>query len=534
MEPSKLHQGNLVVKRLYRNLLRTARPFVSSPDAAVLTSLLQRTGIDDCVRSNNNNNETYYDHKDSSIISTEDDLTRGRARKEYYARDLTFRYADKIPSYATTPHGGGSITSTTASASPKAASSNRLSSSRDHHQLFRLLLREVMTGPAGYAKMVFPSQVDPTTLQRVIQREFRNHLDGCVSQQFDNSVRLLTAFTALQELNKKLAYFTKLQKSAPTPSQHQAALRVSPLSTDSPLSYLRPGAFLVAHPYLNDLSFSKAVICILDHQPLHAVVDDTNSLSSDYQKDDNHETLPSAIQDYRIPGQTYGLIINQVSIREGTGRIRTMNETFRERGFPEELTECFGNASVRIGGPVHPALQMIHSLSPSQQDQQQHLSSSSLIIGGRLIPEIADQESVALYSDRATYFQGNVLNAKKAVEDGNLDREDISFYVGASTWSPGQLAHEIAQGFWIPCRGPPEMVLHGICEHDEQPTTTTTTTTTGGTGGGSKRPLTDLWLSMLSACGEEEAKLGHLFYHEYQWDENGQACDIFDDIISSY
>jgi hypothetical protein len=48
---------------------------------------------------------------------------------------------------------------------------------------------------------------------------------------------------------------------------------------------------------------------------------------------------------------------------------------------------------------------------------------------------------------------------------------------------------------------------------------------------GSKRPRSDLWLSMLSACGEEEAKLGHLFYHEYQWDENGQACDAFGETV---
>lgn len=40
--------------------------------------------------------------------------------------------------------------------------------------------------------------------------------------------------------------------------------------------------------------------------------------------------------------------------------------------------------------------------------------------------------------------------------------------------------------------------------------------------------MADLWLSMMSACGEDEAKLAHLLY-DADWDENGQACDDFDD-----
>ena len=92
--------------------------------------------------------------------------------------------------------------------------------------------------------------------------------------------------------------------------------------------------------------------------------------------------------------------------------------------------------------------------------------------------------------------------------------DDVSFFVGASTWSPGQLASEIAQGYWIPCGGPAEMALDGICEHEP--------TTSGN------RPLADLWLSMMSACGEDEAKLSHLFHRDH-CDENGLPCDAFDD-----
>jgi hypothetical protein len=71
--------------------------------------------------------------------------------------------------------------------------------------------------------------------------------------------------------------------------------------------------------------------------------------------------------------------------------------------------------------------------------------------------------------------------------------DDISFLVGASSWSSGQLESEIAQGFWIPTRAPAEIALTGICEHDPSVPSK------------SKRPLADLWLSMMSACGEDEA-----------------------------
>ena len=93
--------------------------------------------------------------------------------------------------------------------------------------------------------------------------------------------------------------------------------------------------------------------------------------------------------------------------------------------------------------------------------------------------------------------------------------DDVSFFVGASIWSPGQLAAEIAQGYWIPCRGPPEMALDGICEHEDDNDATS-------------RPLADLWLSMMSACGPEEVAMAHLFHNDH-WDEHGMPCDDFGD-----
>jgi putative AlgH/UPF0301 family transcriptional regulator len=95
--------------------------------------------------------------------------------------------------------------------------------------------------------------------------------------------------------------------------------------------------------------------------------------------------------------------------------------------------------------------------------------------------------------------------------------DDVSFFVGASTWTLGQLQNEIAQGFWIPCRGPTDIALTGICEHD------------ANSPQNSKRPLADLWLSMMSACGEDEAKLSHLYYHDDDIHDNGLPCDAFDE-----
>jgi len=92
--------------------------------------------------------------------------------------------------------------------------------------------------------------------------------------------------------------------------------------------------------------------------------------------------------------------------------------------------------------------------------------------------------------------------------------EDVSFFVGASCWYPGQLEKEIKQGCWLLCRGPPEIALTGACDHDS-------------TEEGEPRPKADLWLSMLSACGEDEAKLASLVEAASEDDEYGEALDEF-------
>lgn len=81
----------------------------------------------------------------------------------------------------------------------------------------------------------------------------------------------------------------------------------------------------------------------------------------------------------------------------------------------------------------------------------------------------------------------------------------------------GQLEREIQQGFWLPCRGPPEMALTGACDHvgDDEVYAKE-----------AERPKADLWLSLMCAMGNDEATLAHLFskddFHEYD-----DVCDNF-------
>ena len=92
--------------------------------------------------------------------------------------------------------------------------------------------------------------------------------------------------------------------------------------------------------------------------------------------------------------------------------------------------------------------------------------------------------------------------------------DDVAFMVGASCWYPGQLEKEINEGCWLLCRGQPEMALSGTCEHEQ-------------TEAGEPRPKADLWLSMMSAVGEEEARLAHLMQAADDDDEYGGAVDEF-------
>ena len=348
----------LLIKRLYRSLLRAAKPFSSpSPNAAVLSCLLHRTGIDDGL---------IWSDLPLTIVSNIPSKKDRLPKSVEEARDLSRAYAEDKEEELLPPY----------------PFDERKTPS---HVLFRRLLREVVTGKDGFRQMQFPSEVDTTRLQQVIRREFRS-----TSSSFDDATRQEVAFLALRELNKKLRWDEALMKGSNEEdaelirkrNRRQAARNVFPLPLD-PSSYLKAGTYLVAHPLLTGF-FRRTVICILDHS-------NTSNTSR--------------------TGGTYGLIVNRIAVSRTSGKRQTLKDVLRT--LPPELMQAFGNCTVREGGPVHMSLQMIHARTPDQP-----------ALGGTVL-NVAPQDettSTALDSDRAIFYQGNMMDAADAVINGALDR----------------------------------------------------------------------------------------------------------------
>ncbi len=400
-----MSKSSLVTVRLYRNLLRTAKLYTApSPNAAVLTSLLHRSGIDDHIQDWH----TFASEENKSHNNQSDSV--GRIDVEQ-ARDLTQSYSTEPPL-----------------SSPRYSASQSLPrNNRTYQRLFRRLLREVVTGSNGFGKMIFPSQANTSRLMEVIQREFRADRGvfggAAASVHFDEATRQKVAFTALRELHKKLSYFDWLSKNSPEPMPNQASWRVSSLPTHPPASYLRPGVFLVSHPYMHDSYFSKSVICILEHKGLGSSSSARKSSSDDDDQQESDQN-PAHRRTTAPPGQTYGVIINRVSLKNDTGEHRTLKEVFREHLLPDRMADVFGDSVVREGGPVHVALQMIHSVPAASSVEEDD-------VGGTVIPFVSKshddnnndpEENPAFYSDRATYFQGNMFKTMSQVEKGKMDR----------------------------------------------------------------------------------------------------------------
>ena len=252
-----------------------------------------------------------------------------------------------------------------------------------HIQRYRLLTREIVAGsPYGDRIMQFPSQVQMNVLRDVITREFRS-VEGPVSEM----ERIQLAFLALKELNEKLARAKLLDHKSNDGldaeeirlrNETQAALYVSPLPWD-PAECVKPGTFLVSHPFVSGY-FHRTVVCILDH------------------KEESSEDS----------GGTYGLIVNRIRQSSKTGQRTTLQDVLRT--VPPQLSEAFGQTMVRDGGPVHVSLQMIHATT----DAVTH-------VGGNVLSMVTDGESsTALNTDRAIYFEGDVVKAAEAVKDGVL------------------------------------------------------------------------------------------------------------------
>lgn len=350
--------------------------------------------------------------------------------------------------------------------------------------LFLRLSSELISGDArGMRLMNLPSQVDETRLRSLIRREFRGDEETSLSYGVDPSVRRQAAFLTLKELNNKLAWEMKLRATAPEPHPCQAAPDVHPLPTHPPSSYLQPGCFLVAHPHL-DGYFRRSVILILDH---------------------NAKSRTNAGYG------TYGLVINRpASTPTSPASGLTLKEVIHP--LPSKLSSAFSTSRVREGGPVHMSLQMLHSVTCEQQEEFQ--------LGGHLITQVSslgseECDASTLKEERAIYYGGDLLKVASAALEGSLDRHrDVIFFAGASSWSSGQLESEVERGYWLPCRGPVSVALTGTC-HDRD----------GNSYLPTQRPKSDPWLSMMAACGKEEAALAHLLLADDGEDDFGRPCD---------
>jgi len=463
----------LIYKRLYRSLLKATKPFCSpSPHASVISCLLHRTGIDD--DDDDDDEKAWMNYKEEEEDFRSSNLRRRDDNRHLRARDLSKSYA---------------LDERNTNKEEK----ELLDEDEDAPLLmFRTLLREVLDSTnttTSIRQMQFPNQVNTTILQTIVRREFRRSYNDTSLE-----IRRRVAFLALRELNKKLIRAEQMQtsfavatmnKNEPkkdkevTTSQEQQEqyLKRRVMKDITSSTIIEPGiTYLLAHPLLTGY-FYRTVICILDH---------TNK-EEDEQR-----------------GGTYGLIINR-------GTTPTTTQTLADvlRTVPEPLHH-FQQSTVRDGGPVHMSLQMIHAIS--ENTMTTNSSSEENTIGGILLsnyqsnPTATAAAAAALTTDRAIYYNGDILEAAKAVEEGILYQDDIRFYVGASCWEKGQLENELEHGFWLPCFGPPEMVLTDTNDENDE---------------------NDLWLRMMSSLGQEEALLAH-WHHSYDNDDddnNAYPCD---------
>ena len=514
--PSPAAKSRLVLRGLYRSLWRAAAPFSAKhivhgrqqsnsnslrthpqPSAVVMNCLLDRTG--------------YFDWEDDHPEEDQPWMLDSTDEEDDFIMEPTSNQKDTTGLDEDSPF------------APNA------------RNLVRRLVREVISGsPNGERQMQWPHHVDPLAIRKLLHREFRsgqgvhpqsarkdNHDDDdtnyYASRPFSDSVRRQAAFMTLRLLNEKLGWYEDLvqipstsssSKSSNKQSQNhhapiqpppslfhmhpnQAALHVSPLLPKGPhvlrqSADLQAGVYLLAHPKMTGY-FRRTVICLLDHQPA---------------------------QDAQMPHRgTYGLVVNRQFSNPQHQPI-TLKETFTQ--LPAEFLNALGHMTVRDGGPVHASLQMLHSLSASQEE--------SLSLGGHVLAHVAPEYS----SDLPVCFAGNIRHAAAGVQAGQIDpTKDLTFFAGNCGWTRGQLEREIDHGVWIPVAAPPEIALQGKCQYRSIVSTTTDNNDHDSDNSPSNLPPPhkDLWLSMMSACGPEYAELAHLMYPDDGLHDFGGPCD---------
>ncbi|CAB9519591.1 Uncharacterized ACR, COG1678 [Seminavis robusta] len=487
----------VIHRRLYRALLRAVKPFTPpSPNAAVLSCLLHRSFIP-------------VDLDEELALKYRRRDSQQQLRSSNYDLDLMEEEEDD-----------------------EDALPQRFDA---HFLLFRRLLWTVFSDSDTYkfhhdgvtrnddsppfAPCYFhPHHVhrQPTKLRDMIRREFRTPdmeaSSSSCSAAFAMDVRRETAFLALRKLNEKLAWAKELQEEQQRdePSHNkQAAKHVEPLiwndATDI-ASLLKPGVFLVAHPHMTGF-FRKTVSCILQHHGNDNHNKNTNEEDDNTDKDKQQVTLEG----------TYGLIVNRVTLKDPSNssgsNLQPLNLAEALPHLPKDILASLGTIPMKDGGPVHmPTIQMAHTIGSSNDDSNDTEKDGD--VGGIQLPNVTGLED-----EKVVAYKGNITNAAEAVASGTLDRDDVTFFVGASCWYQGQLEREVAEGCWFLCRGPPEIVVSGACEHHDL----------AEEEEGESRPRADLWLSMMSAFGREEARLAHWTNPSLTTEDHkyGAPCDEF-------
>ena len=322
----------------------------------------------------------------------------------------------------------------------------------------------------------------------------------------------------------------------------------------------------------SDVEMAASAVAASSQEPMESQPDMVQAIEDEQQSKAKSKTSRKMQKKQQQYG-TYGLIVNRLSSSPYTGETLSMNDVLRP--LPSTIMKTFGKYPIREGGPVHMSVQMLYQINTSianslmsaqsvEEDSEENDATNHHNIGGYILPtiqpdEMISNDNIGVSSDRssaigscdtdkAVYYRGNIMNVIKAMESGIIENgeDDVSFFVGASCWSVGQLEREIENGFWLPCIGPTSIAQTGMCDYYNTSTTTATSaapsvSTMVATDETQPqvvtqkqqqqqmprhpRPEADLWLSMMSACGIEEAKLAHLLYKDDGKDKNGAACD---------
>jgi len=289
----------------------------------------------------------------------------------------------------------------------------------------------------------------------------------------------------------------------------------------------------------------------------------TQVLSSVHLEDNIESSQSTTTQGEEMSGEIlYASTITDAR-HSSMSRPISLLQAINADDLPESVQMAFGDVPIREGGPVNLSLQMIHrsaALNQTSVENDDYVESDEAIaadrVGQKKKPSSKIGGTMLGYEDGskrdAIYFGGDVMEASYAVLEGSSDIDDYSFVIGAACWAPGQLEHEIEKGCWLPFAGLATMALTGMCDHNDDILAVENDNCSGGSKLSQfpprpsnhankaefrhasqqqpvKRPVGDLWLSIMCALGENDADLAFMLLDQKCIkDELGDACDNFD------